>query len=442
MTRLSILCLFLLAFTALPAYSQFHERILGNGLKVVVKEDHRAPIAVFMISYHVGSADEPGGITGVSHVLEHLMFKGTTHTPPGLFSKTVSSLGGQENAFTGQDITAYYELIAADSLPEMFKLEADRMQHMLFEKHAFEQEMKVIQEERRLRTDNDPKGTLIERFLATAHLSSPYHHPVIGWMSDLEHMTLEDAKAWYQKYYAPNNATLIIVGDVSPATVFDLATKYFASIPKRPTPPYRIQQEPPPMGKKTVTVNSALTTQPIVMLGYTAPTVNTATNPKDPYTLDVIAALLSAPGSGRLDKHLVRDKRIAAKASVNYLPFTRYQTQFIIYGIPSQLADVDDLKKAFLEEIDQLKTTPVNETELQRIKTQIIADKTFEKESILEQAKELALLETLGLGWKVGEQYVDHIQRVTALDIQNAARRYFHLDGLTDGSLVPVKESS
>lgn len=251
MHKLLISLMMLLSF---QAFSQVQEYTLNNGLKVLVKEDHRAPVVVSMIWYNVGSADEPVGITGVSHAIEHMMFKGTSKYPVGVFSKTIAALGGQENAFTNNDYTAYYEKLDADHLATSFELEADRMNNLLLNSEEFAKEIKVIQEERRLRTDNNPQALAFERFLATAHLTAPYNHPVIGWMNDLKQMKVEDLKKWYESYYAPNNATLVVVGDVNPEKVHALAERYFGSIAKRPIASRKPQQEPSALGKKWFTL--------------------------------------------------------------------------------------------------------------------------------------------------------------------------------------------
>ena len=219
----------LLTFITHVAFGQVQSYTLDNGLKVLVKEDHRAPVAVTMIWYNVGSADEPGGLTGISHALEHIMFKGTTKYPLGVFSKTIAGIGGQENAFTSTDYTAYFEKIAAEHLPTSLALEADRMQHLLLDETEFNKEIKVIQEERRMRTDDNPQALTFERYLSAAHLISPYHHPVIGWMDDIQHLSIADLKTWYQRFYAPNNATLVVVGDVKPKDVYALAQQHFGA---------------------------------------------------------------------------------------------------------------------------------------------------------------------------------------------------------------------
>jgi len=433
-----ILLITLLTILSCPAFSQTQQFTLDNGLKVIVKEDHRAPVVISMIWYNVGSGDEPGGITGISHALEHLMFKGTKNYPQGVFSKTFAALGGQINAFTNNDYTAYFEKIAAPHLATSFKLEADRMQNLLLDKDEFGKEIKVIQEERRLRTDDNPQALTFERFMATAHLAAPYQHPVIGWMSDLEQMTVEDAKAWYQQYYSPSNATLVVVGDVVAAQVHALAQQYFGPIHAGTALTRKTQLEPPNLGVKTVQVHAPAQV-PLLMLGYTVPGVKTASADRmsDPYALEIIAGILDAGDSGRFTHHLVRGKHVASTADVYYNLYARHQTQFILYGTPSQAHTVKDLKQGMLAEIDQLKHTPVSEAELQRVKTQIIAQKTFEKDSIFGQAMELGLLETVGLGWQTADKYVERINRITPAQVQETAQRYLNNNAITQAQLIP-----
>ncbi|AUH71656.1 insulinase family protein [Legionella sainthelensi] len=428
----------LLMVLSCQTFSQVQEFILNNGLKILVKEDHRAPIAVSMIWYKVGSADEPGGITGVSHAIEHMMFKGTEKYPLGIFSKTIASIGGQANAFTNNDYTAFFEKVDASKLATSFELEADRMNHLTLDTNEFAKEIKVIQEERRMRTDDNPQALAFERFLATAHFSAPYHHPVIGWMSDLKQMNVEDVREWYKKYYAPNNATLVVVGDVNPEQVRVLAENYFGALPRKAIPERKVQKEPPMLGKKSVHVQASAKL-PLLMLGYSVPSTSTAHKAYEPYALEIIAGILDAGESSRFAKNLIRGNHIAAGADTYYNPYTRYQTQFIIYGTPSQNSKVSDLQKAFLNELDDLKKKPVNQEELQRIKNQIIAQKTFEKDSIFGQASEIGLLETIGLGWQKAGEYTNAIEAVTPEQIQQTAQHYFQEKNKTIAILEPQK---
>lgn len=431
----------ILMLLSCQTFSQVQEFKLDNGLKILVKEDHRAPVAVSMIWYNVGSADEPGGITGVSHAIEHMMFKGTAQYPLGVFSKTIAALGGKENAITNNDYTAYFEKVAANQLPTCFAMEADRMNNLLLDANEFAKEIKVIQEERRMRTDDNPQALAFERLLATAHLASAYNHPVIGWMSDLQQMTIADLKQWYQRYYAPNNATLVVVGDVNPQQVYTLAKQYFGAIKPKTVPLRKPLQEPPALGKKRIIIHGQAKL-PLLLIGYTVPTVKTAKETWEPYALELIAGILDAGSGARFTKNLIRGNHIAAGVDTYYNLYTRYQTQFIIYGSPSQNHSIQDLEQGILTELDQLKTTLVDNKELQRIKHQIIAQKTYEKDSIFGQAMELGLMETTGIGWHNIDNYNQTISSITPEQIQLAAQHYFQDSNRTDAELEPIQKGT
>lgn len=424
----------LLSWNVLSGVQHF---TLDNGLNILVKEDHRAAVAVTMVWYNVGSADEPGGITGVSHALEHIMFKGTTKYPVDIFSKTLAAVGAQENAFTNYDYTAFFEKIAASQLPITFELEADRMQNLLLDSDEFAKEIKVIQEERRLRTDDNPQALTLERYLATAHLADPYHHPVIGWMDDLKQLKIDDVKAWYQSFYAPNNATLVVVGDVNANKVHDLAKLYFGGLTRRPDFVRKAQIEPVALGSKSIQIHAPAKI-PMLMFGYTVPTVKTAKKPWEPYALEIISDMLTGSESSRFSKNLIRGSHVASSANVYYNLYARYQTQFIFYGTPTQSQTLAQLKNHMLKEIKALQDKPVSDIELKRVKTQIIAQKTFEKDSIFSQAMELGLLETIGLGWQTADAYADRINNITPQQIQAAAKEYFNEDSLTEAQLFPA----
>lgn len=431
----TLFIIFLMLFSC-QSLSQAQEFILHNGLKVIVKEDKRAPIATFMIWYNVGAADESGGHTGLSHVIEHMMFKGSQQFPKGVFSKTIASIGGQENAFTSNDYTAFFEKVAAPHLKTCFMLEADRMTKLNLDAEEFAKEIKVIQEERRLRTDNNPQALAFERFLATAHLALAYNHPVIGWMSDLKNMSVLDVKEWYQRYYAPNNAVIVVVGDVQPDEVKSLAEQYFGSIESKPIPKRPLQKEPPSLGAKSIMIHGPAQL-PMYLVGYMVPSVPSAKVAYEPYALELIAGILDAGESARLTKDLIRKNHVVSSAQTYYNIYSRYQTQFIVFGTPNQNHSIPDLRKAFLAEIEQLKTKPIPKDELQRVKNQIIAQKTYEKDSIFGQAMELGLLETVGIGWQKAANYNEHIQEVTAEQIMQTAKRYFTDNNSTQAELQP-----
>ena len=236
---------------SLPALADVTEYQLDNGMQVIVKEDHRAPVAVSQVWYRVGASYEPDGITGISHALEHMMFKGTPQVGAGEFSRIISALGGTENAFTGSDYTAYFETLAVEHLERALELEADRMRNLLLDADEFAKEIAVVKEERRLRTEDKPSGRVYEQFNAVAWRSSPYRNPIIGWMNDLEHMTIDDLTAWYRRWYAPNNATLVVVGDVEPETVRAIAQRHFGTL--APSEPISVSSPASPPGRSEMT---------------------------------------------------------------------------------------------------------------------------------------------------------------------------------------------
>ena len=428
----------LFIFASSFCYAQNVSRfILNNGLTVLVKQDKRAPVATVMVWYDVGSADEPGGITGISHALEHMMFKGTPRYPRGVFSKTIASLGGQMNAFTSEDYTAYFESIPITHISTSFQLESDRMQNLLLDAQEFSREIHVVQEERLMRTDNNPQALTLEAYMATAHVADPYHHPVVGWMSDLQHMQVGDIRNWYHQFYAPNNAILVVVGDVDPKDILALAKRYFGPIQRRDPVIRHVQEEPPSRGKKNIIVR-APAELPIVILGYIAPTAVSMPKAIDPYVLEVIGAILDGGDSGRFTKDLIRRQAIASNLGAYYDLYMRYQTQFVVYGSPGQGRVVLDVERALRGEIEKLKDIKVPDDELERAKQQLLAEKIFEKDSMFGQAMALGVYEILGLGPDQLEQYRMHIQAVTSEDIQRVAKLYFTDNTLTRAKLVPT----
>ena len=324
MRRFSLLILSTLIFSAviflLPSLvyaSNTHVFKLSNGLKLIVKEDHRAPVALFSIWYKVGSSYEHNGITGVSHVLEHMMFQGTKKYGPGELDKMIAKNGGEQNAMTSSDFTMYYQRLSADKLPISFRLEADRMQHLLLQQKRFDKEIQVVMEERRTRTDDSPQGITWERFKAAAFINNPYHHPVIGWMTDLTHMTLNDLQRWYNKWYTPNNAVIVVVGDVKPPQVLALASRYFGSIKSVNAPKLKPRTEVPALGQREIFIHKPAKL-PLLLMGYNVPVLKTAHEQWQPYAIEVLASILSSGDSSRFMKHLVRGQQLAVSASANY----------------------------------------------------------------------------------------------------------------------------
>jgi len=435
--RISSLLFICTILTVSPVLAQVHEFNLDNGLKILVKEDHRAPVVVSQIWYKVGSGYEHDGITGVSHVLEHMMFKGTEKHGPGEFSRIIAENGGKENAFTGRDYTAYFQQLEKSRMEVSFEMEADRMRNLLLPKEEFAKEVKVVMEERRMRTEDNPQALTYEQMNAAAYTNSPYHHPIIGWMQDLESLETADLATWYQRWYAPNNATLVVVGDIDPQQVHKLAKKHFGSLKpsnlKQPKPRTESKQR----GIRRVTVR-APAKLPYLLMGYKVPVLKTAAVEWEPYALEVLAGILDGGNSARLSKNLVRKQQLAASAGAGYNLYSMRQILFLLDGTPAQGHTTTELEKAIRSEIEQLKTEPVNEQELARIKAQVIAGKIYEQDSPFYQAMQIGTLETVGLGWQRVDEYSDKVLAITASQVQEVARKYLIDDRLTIGKLDPL----
>ncbi len=439
MARRILLAFYCLLTTplALAADPTTHEFMLDNGMKVIVKEDHRAPVMVSQVWYKVGSSYEHDGITGVSHVLEHMMFKGTEKLGPNEFSRIIAENGGRENAFTGRDYTAYFQRMEKRRLEVSFELEADRMRNLTLPEEEFAKEVKVVMEERRLRTDDDPQSLTYERFNAVAFLSSPYRTPVIGWMNDLENMQAADLRRWYQTWYAPNNATLVVAGDVDPKEVLKLAQKHFGPLQPSELTPLKPRKEVAQNGLRRLTVK-APAELPYLLMGYKAPVLLGAALEWEPYALEVLAGVLDGGASARIAKHLIRDSQVAASAGAGYSLDSRLDSLFLLDGTPSEGHSVSDLEQALREQIQRVQTDLVNPEELARVKAQVMASDVYQRDSSFYQAMQIGSLETVGLGWQVGEQYLDKIRAVTAEQVRDVARKYLVEERLTVAVLDPL----
>ncbi len=433
------LSLLLLCISLLPPllWAQVHEFRLDNGLRILVKEDHRAPVVVSQIWYKVGASYEHDGITGVSHVLEHMMFKGTKKHGPGEFSRIIAENGGRENAFTGRDYTAYFQQLEKGRLEISFEMEADRMRNLLLPPEEFAREVKVVMEERRMRTEDNPQALTYEQLNAAAFVNSPYHHPIIGWMEDLRSLEIDDLKEWYRRWYAPNNATLVVVGDVDPQAVLELARKHYGPLePSELSPPKpRIESRQRGTRRVTVRVPAKL---PYLVMGYKVPVLKTAEAEWEPYALEVLAGILDGGNSARLSRRLVRKQQLAANAGAGYDLYAMRQSLFLLDGTPAEKHTTAELEKALRAEIERLKEEPVTAEELARVKAQVVAGKTFERDSLFYQAMQMGTLETVGLGWRRMEEYSDKVAAVTAEQVRAVARKYLVDDHLTIAELKPL----
>lgn len=429
--------LLLLFFTAAaPAAPAVHEYRLDNGFQVVVKPDRRAPAVAAQVWYRVGSRHEHDGITGLSHMLEHMMFKGTPAHPGGAFFRLITRRGGDANAFTARDFTAYIESLPSDALELALELEADRMVNLAFSEKGLRRERQVLMEERRLRTEDQPRSMTSEHLWAAAFVLGPYRHPVGGWMDDIEHYTLADLRAWYERWYRPDNATLIVVGDAEPARVRMLAERHFGPLAQRPAEPLKPRAEPPQRGERRVRVKAPAEI-PYVLMGYKAPSLASTELPGEAYALEVLAGVLDAGDSARLARHLVRGRAIAASAGARYDLYAARETLLLVDGTPAEGETVAGLEDALREELARLRADLVPEDELERVKAQLVAADVYARDSIEHQAFELGMLESVGLGWETGEAYAERVRAVTAEQVRAVARKYLSDERLTVAVLEP-----
>jgi zinc protease len=435
--RLLFFALTLLAILpALAAESITKEYKLENGLKIIVREDHRAPVVVVQVWYLVGGVDESNGTSGVAHVLEHMMFKGTNEVPPGQFSKIIASNGGKDNAFTNRDYTTYFEQLRNDKLELALKLEADRMVNLSFSDEEFWKEIKVVMEERRLRTEDKAHSIVYEHLLANAYTAHPYGRPVIGFMNDLENMKPADAREWYKRWYAPNNATLVVVGDVNHQEVLALADKYFGVLKSQTLPERKPQTEPPQLGIKRITVK-AQAELPYIAMAYHAPVLRDAAKDWEPYALQLLMGVLDGNESARLNKTLVRDSRIASSAGAGYDAVERGPGMIVVDGTPSEGKTVVELEIALRAQLEKVKTEGVTEDELQRVKSQIIAGQVFGLDSMFGQAMQIGRTENAGFSWRDLDVMLQRLRAITPDQVKEVAQKYLQDDRLTVAVLDP-----
>ena len=409
---------------------------LANGLRIIVKPDRRAPVVVSMVWYRVGSVDEQGGATGVAHVLEHMMFKGTRDVPAGEFSRLIAEAGGRDNAFTSRDYTGYFQTLHKSALPLSFRLEADRMTNLVLSPEEFAKEIKVVMEERRWRTDDRPQSVLFERMMAVALTAHPYRNPVVGWMNDLENLNIDDTHRFYQNWYAPNNATVVVVGDVIPGEVFALAEKYFGAIPRKALQPRKPQEEPPQLGVKRLTVKVPAE-QPQVLMAYRVPRLTKPAEEWEPYALDMLESVLSGNPAARLPQQLVKTDRLAVSAGASYEGVGRGPGFFYLIGTPVNGRTAAEMEQGLRREVQRVVNDGVTQEELERVKAQAIAAQVYQRDSMFFQARQIGWLETVGLSYRDEQLFMEKLQQVTAEQVRDVARRYLVDDGLTVAYLDP-----
>jgi zinc protease len=424
------------ATAAAPGPQQF---TLANGMTLIVQPDRRSPTAVQMVWVRVGSLDEVDGTSGVAHALEHMMFKGTKDIKPGEFSRRVAALGGQENAFTTRDYTGYYQQIPVGSLEQVMKLESDRFANNQWPDDEFKREIEVVKEERRLRTEDQPRALLGEQQNAAVFIASPYHRPVVGWMSDLDAMTPADVRDFHQRWYVPANAVLVVAGDVDVAQVRAMAEKYYGRIPSRALPVRKPRVEPVQRGIRRLEFK-APAEQAYVSLAYRVPQIaNIDDVNSDAWALVVLSAVLDGYAGARLDRALTQGPDRVADSAGAYAGFIGRGPQlFVLEGVPAAGKSAEAVEAALRAQVARIAKEGVGEAELARVKTQWVASETYKRDSVMAQARELGSNWIQGLPLDASERIVARLQAVTAAQVQAVAAKYFGDDQLTVATLRPL----
>ena len=422
---------------------------LSNGMTLIVRPDRRAPTVAHMLWVRVGSIDEVDGTSGVAHVLEHMMFKGTPDLKPGEFSRRIAALGGRDNAFTSRDATAYHQQVPAQSLEAVMKLEADRFANNQWSDDEFKREIEVVKEERRQRTEESPRARMFEAMNAMVYQASPYRRPIIGWMSDIESLTPADAREFHQRWYVPANAAVVIAGDVDVQKTRALAEKYFGPIPARTVPARKPREEPLQSGPRRMDYR-AVADQSVVALAYKMPRWSGAAEEdptsQDALALTVLSAVLDGYAGARLDRALVQGqgtggKRIADSAGASYGLMGRGPQLFSLSAVPARGVSADTAAAALKAEVQRVAREGISEAELRRVKTQWTAGEVYKLDSVFNQAQELGSYWANGMDLATGDRLMSRLRSVTAAQVQSVAQRYFSDEQLTTAVLVPQENS-
>ncbi len=442
---LTWICLWAGAAAHAQTGTEIAQFTLPNGLTVIVKPDRRAPTAVHMLWVRAGAMDEVDGTSGVAHVLEHMMFKGTDTLRPGEFSRRVAALGGRENAFTARDYTGYYQQIPANRLEDVMRLESDRFAHNRWDDTEFAKEIEVVKEERRLRTDDNPRAQLHETMSAGIFVASPYRRPIVGWMNDLDAMTPADVREFYQRWYVPANAALVVAGDVDVAQVREWADKYYGVVAARPLPARKPRLEPAQSGMRRMDVK-APADQAYVSLAFKVPglsatglaSASATDSDNDALALTVLAAVLDGYSGARLDRALTQgDERVADSAGAYNGLWGRGPQLFTLDGVPVKGKTAEQVEQALRAQVARVASDGVSESELNRVKTQWVASEIYKLDSVFNQARTLGSHWALGLPLDAGERLVDRLRGVQAAQVRAVAARYFGEDQLTVATLRP-----
>jgi zinc protease len=415
---------------------QVFETRLSNGLKVILLENHKAPVVTFQVWYRAGSRSEQWGKTGLAHVLEHMMFKGTEKISARDFTRIIEENGGEYNAFTSQDFAGYFETLSADRIQVAIDLESDRMLNLVLREEDFLTERMVVMEERRMRTDDNPRSFLREQVEAAAFQAQPYHWPIIGWMEDLARITLEDVKIFYKTFYNPSNAFIVVVGDFNREDLLPKLEQSFGVLPKGTEPTHYKYNDPPQTGERRIIVEKEAQL-PHIIMGYHVPNLSE----EDSYALELIAAILSSGKSSRLQMSLMREKRLALEVNAESSPLSIDPGLFQISATLLPGINMADIEKELDQELERLQKEPVGERELEKARNQIEAYFVFAQDSLFFQAMLLAIYE-ISLGWESIDDYLPSIRKVSPEDIQRVAGLYLTQRKRTVGILSPLARSA
>lgn len=428
---LLFLCLAPLMSLAAPP-PPTHHFSLDNGLKVLVREDHRAPLVTSQLWFKVGSADEAPGQSGLSHTLEHMLYKGSSKTCAGEATAILQSLGARENAFTSKDVTAYHQTLAPRYLGVAFELMADLMSTAHLRDEDLTPELAVIREERRSRTEDDPSGLALERLTAVTHLASSYRTPTIGWMHDLDQLNASDLRHWYETRYAPGNATLVVVGDVTLDQVRRLKQRYFGHLQARTVPGALRPTELKQPGERRLTLHLPVPTPQLIMT-FNVPGLATAKNRRSVHALRLIDTLLGGASSARLQKRLQFTEQLFSEVATSYDALTRGDSLMLLTAnlASAHPDDLDAAEKRVWQLIEELRTNPPAADELERARTHLIARQIYAQDSIVQQAQGLAALQSIGQPWQLLDQDADELAQVTPTDIQQAAMTFLTRERLS-----------
>ena len=413
--------------------------MLPNGMTLIVQPDRRAPTVLHMVWVRAGSIDEVDGRSGLAHIVEHMLFKGTPTLAEGEFSRRVATMGGRDNAFTSRDVTVYHQQIPSHRLADVMRLEADRFANNRWPNDAFDREMEVIKEERRQRVEESPQSRMFEVFNAQAWMAHPYRRPIIGWMSDLESMTAADVRAFYRQWYMPSNAAVVVVGDVDPQAVYRMALQHYGRIPARAVPERKPQTEPEQHGVRRVHYHARVQ-QPLLVMGYKAPKLqqpaadNEASS--DAMALMLLSGVLNGHSAARLERELVQT-RVATQVSAHFGVTSRGPLMFSLSASPAQGVSPDALEQALKAAVARVAEQGVSETELNRVKNQWAASEVFKLDSMFAQARELGTYWALGWPLNSMELLMQRLRQVQPADVQRVAGTYFADSQLTVGLLLP-----